>query len=67
MEDSAIAGKHVFLTNKGNVYSLEELLTSENPVILYDASAGHNQLDRCPEIEYVLGPITYFNEDPCSI
>ena len=63
MEDSAIAGKHVFLTNKGNVYSLEELLISENPVILYDATAGHNHLDRCPEIEYVLGPITYFNED----
>ncbi|MBR5175063.1 MAG: hypothetical protein IKW89_03920 [Bacteroidales bacterium] len=62
-EESTIARKHVFLTNKGNVYSLDELLTFENPVILYDATAGHNHLDRCPEIEYVLGPITYFSED----
>ena len=62
-EDRAIAGKHVFLTNKGNVYSLEELLSAGNPVILCDATAGHSHLDRCPEIEYVLGPITYFSED----
>lgn len=62
-EDRTIACKHVFLTNKGNVYSFEELLTSDNPVILYDVKVGHAHLDRCPEIEYVLGPITYCSED----
>ncbi len=62
-EDAVIAEKHLFLSNKGNVYSLDEILSIDNPVILYDADAGHGHLDRCPEIEYILGPVSYFSDD----
>lgn len=61
--DSQIAAKPLFLSNKGNVYSYNEVLSTENLVILYDEIFGHSQLDRCPELEYILGPITYFSDD----
>jgi len=61
--DSQIAAKPLFLSNKGNVYSYDDVLSPENPVILYDETFGHSQLDRCPEIEYILGPVTYYSDD----
>ena len=64
--DDLIAVKPIFLSNKGEVYSLNDLLSAKNHVILYDEQFGHFQLDRCPDIEYILGPITYKSNDNTS-
>ena len=58
-----IADRSIFLTNKGNVYSFNELITNQNPVLLYDKVFGHDNFDRCLEIEYVLGPFPYASKD----
>ena len=65
-EDETIAQKAVFLTNKGNVYGLNELITPQNPVLLYDDKFGHASFDRCLEIEYVLGAFPYASKDQLS-
>lgn len=61
--DDRLSGKPLFLSNKGEVYSFNDLLSPKNHVILYDEQSGHSQLDRCPDVEYILGPITYQNND----
>lgn len=65
-EDDVIASKPLFLTNKGNVFSFTDILSPKNRVVLYDASSGHQHLDRSPEIEYILSPVSYRNEDGTS-
>ena len=65
-EEAALFKRPLLKTNKGNVYSLQAVLSSDNPVILYDENAGHVHLDRCLEVEYLLGPISYSNEEGTS-
>lgn len=64
--DDQIGQKPIFLSNKGEVYSFNDLLSAKNHVILYDEQFGHSQLDRCPDIEYILGPVTSRNNDATS-
>ena len=62
-DDADIANKALFLTNKGNVYSLKQLIYPMNPVLLYDERFGHSCYDRCLDIEYPLGPFSYVSPD----
>ena len=65
-ENDELFCKPLLKTNKGNVYSLEEVISADNPVILYDEKAGHEHLDRSLDVEYVLGPISYLSQDRTS-
>lgn len=62
-EDEVIAKKALFRTNHGNVLSFVEVLNPETRVFTFDDKIGHAHLDRCPEIEYVLGPVTFCSND----
>ncbi|MBQ9888373.1 MAG: hypothetical protein IJM41_03920, partial [Bacteroidales bacterium] len=66
MHDERFAGLPLLKSNKSNVYSLEEVISSDNPVILYDETIGHEHLDRSLEVEYIIGPINYLSKDNTS-
>lgn len=66
MHDERFAGLPLLKSNKGSVYSLEEVISPDNPVILYDETTGHEHLDRSLEVEYIIGPINYLSKDNTS-
>lgn len=65
-ENDVLFNKPLLKTNKGNVYSLQAVISADNPVILYDEKAGHAHLDRCLEVEYLLGTVSYLSQDGTS-
>lgn len=57
--DEDLENLKVFRSNKGNVYSYKEITSSSCNVFLYRDDEKPDFLDRCPELEYILGPVDY--------
>lgn len=65
-DDKNLDSLPLFRSNKYRVISLKETLDHSANVFFYSYAEGHSHLDRCPDIEYILGPIDYISEDGTS-
>lgn len=65
-EDEELQTLPLFRSNKCCAYSFKDVLSYNNTVFFFSEDEGHAHLDRCPDLEYILGPISYASQDRVS-